>query len=341
MPNNGNATPITMNDSDPKTRVPQVDVSDPQTRVPAVDVVGLGLNAMDYITVIPHFPEPQRKTEISEVRLEPGGQVATALTTCSRLGLTTHYMGSVGSDELGRIQIASLQKDNVDISGVRVVEGATSQMAIAMIEEGVGERTIIWHRDPRLTFPPEEVSQEAIRSARILHLDGRDSHAALKAAQSAKLSDTLVVIDIDKIYDETTEQLLGLVDYLIAAEEFAHELTGQQQKPDQMVRALSERFPQAITGITLGPRGAIFMIDSEPECSPAFEVEVRDTTGAGDVFHGAFIFGVVQGWDLRKTIRFAHAVAAIKCTELGARAGIPDLAKVDSFLETATERKLQ
>jgi sulfofructose kinase len=318
MPNNGNATPITPNDSG--------------SGRPQVDVVGLGLNAMDYITLVPHFPEPQKKTPISAVRLEPGGQVATALTTCSRLGLTTRYIGSVGSDDLGRTQLESLRTEDIDVSGVRVIEGVTSQMAIALIEEGVGERTLIWHRDPRLTFPPDEVSRAVITSARILHLDGRDSHAALRAAQLAKQAQIPVVIDIDQIYDETTVQLLALVDYLIAAEEFTKELTGQDD-PDAMIQALSKRFTQAVTGITLGAGGAIFMIDGTPERSKAFEVDVLDTTGAGDVFHGAFIYGVLKNWELRKTIRFAHAAAAMKCRQYGARTGIPRLPDIEAFLK--------
>ena len=295
---------------------------------------------MDYITVVPHFPEPQKKTPISEVRLEPGGQVATALTACSRLGLTTRYIGSVGSDDLGRTQLESLRTEGVDVSGVRVVEGVTSQMAIALIEEGIGERTLIWHRDTRLTFPPDEVPRATIASARILHLDGRDSQAALRAARLAKEDRIRIVIDIDQIYDETTVELLSLVDYLIAAEDFAKELT-RQDDPESMVRALSDRFAQAVTGITLGAGGAIFMIDGKPERSRAFEVDVRDTTGAGDVFHGAFIFGVLKDWELSKTIRFAHAVAAMKCREYGARTGIPRLPDIEVFLNTATERKIE
>ena len=325
MPNDGNATSITPNDSGSGTV--------------RVDVVGLGLNAMDYITVVPHFPERQKKTPVSAVRLEPGGQVATALTTCSRLGLTTRYFGSVGSDDLGRAQLESLRFEDIDVTGVRIVEGVTSQMAIALIEEGVGERTLIWHRDPRLTFPPDEVSRAVIASSRILHLDGRDSRAALRAAQLAKEHDIRVVIDIDQIYDDTTVQLLALVDYLIAAEEFAIELTGYESL-ERVVQALSDRFPKAITGVTLGAGGAIFMIDGKPERSNAFEVDVRDTTGAGDVFHGAFIFGVLQDWGLRDTIRFAHATAAMKCTQFGARTGIPRLAEVEAFLDSASERSI-
>ena len=310
------------------------------TTIPRFDVVGLGLNAMDYITVLPRFPEPHTKVPIKEVRLEPGGQVATALATCCRLGLGGCYIGSVGSDNLGTIQLESLRREGIDTSLVRVVRGATSQLAFALVEDGIGERTILWHRDSKLAFPPSNLTREMVTAGRILHLDGRDSEAALQAAEWAREAGIRVVIDIDQIYDSTTVELLALVDYLIAAEDFALDLTGHDDD-ERALRELSARFPQGRTGITLGARGAIFLDDDgNVSRSPAFDVPVRDTTGAGDVFHGAFIFGVLRGWELDRIVRFAHAAAAMKCTQLGARAGIPRLAEVEDFLKTARERVL-
>ena len=307
------------------------------TTIPRFDVVGLGLNAMDYITVLPHFPVPQTKVPIQEVRLEPGGQVATALTTCCRLGLTGRYIGSVGSDHLGTIQMESLRREGIDTSLVRKVEGVGSQLAFSLVEGGIGERTILWHRDPKLIFPPAALKREMVIEGRMLHLDGRDTGAALQAARWAREAGIPVVIDIDQIYDSSTLELLTLVDYLIAAEQFALELTGFDEE-EKAVRELSSRFPQAVNGITLGARGAIFLDGDLLLRSPSFEVAVRDTTGAGDVFHGAFIFGVLRGWDLNRIVRFAHATAGMKCRALGARAGIPHLEEVEAFLETSQER---
>ncbi len=319
------------------TRIPPAGRSSGSHPAP-VDVVGLGLNAMDYIAVVPHFPVPGRKTGIADIRLEPGGQVATALTVCARMGLRTRYIGSVGSDELGRIQIDSLKQEGIDTAHVRIVGRTASQLAFILIEEGIGERTILWHRDERLTFPPGELSRRTIGSGRLLHLDGRDSEAALRSAQWAREDGIPIVIDIDKVYDKTTTELLALVDYLIAAEEFASEFTGFES-PEDAALALAERFPQAAAGITLGRAGAVFVLDGKTERSNAWNVEVRDTTGAGDVFHGAFIFGLLQGWDIRRTIRFAHATAAMKCRMLGARTGIPSLAEVEAFMKTGRERE--
>ncbi len=304
------------------------------TTIPnSFDVVGLGLNAMDYISILPRFPEPHSKLPIREVRLEPGGQVATALTTCRRLGLSARYIGSVGSDYLGRLQIESLEQEGLETTGVRIVAGATSQVAFILVEDGVGERTILWHRDERLIFPPEALSKDSVVSGRILHLDGRDSKAAPQAARWAKQASIPIVIDIDQIYDETTEELLSLVDYLIAAEDFALPLTDRTD-PVEAARALSDRYGAAVTGITLGASGTVFIQEDHELRSPAFDVPVVDTTGAGDVFHGAFIYGVLEGWGLEETIRFSHAVAAMNCMKIGARAGIPKLEEAREFLRS-------
>ncbi len=190
--------------------------------IPPTDVVGLGLNAMDTICVVPRFPAPNTKTHLHDVRIEPGGQVATALATCTRLGLKARYIGSVGTDDWGKMQLASLRAENLDLH-VREVEGAASQIAIILLEQGIGERTILWRRDPRLNYRVEDLRREMIAGARILHLDGCDSTAAIQAAHWAHELGMPVVIDIDEVYDDSTHELLPLVDYLIASSDFAED----------------------------------------------------------------------------------------------------------------------
>jgi sugar/nucleoside kinase (ribokinase family) len=287
-----------------------------------IDVVGLGLNAMDTICVVPGFPRFNTKTHMREVRVEPGGQVATALATCTRLGLRARYIGSVGSDDWGKRQTASLRAENLELH-VREVEGAASQVAIIVIEEGVGERTILWRRDPRLTYPVAALKREWITSARLLHLDGCDAAAALQAAKWARAAGIPVVIDIDEIYDDSTHELLRLVDYLIASSDFAED-----------PRELAERYGCRVVGITRGAGGATF-VDRDRRLiqSPGFQVPVADTTGAGDVFHGGFIYGLLKAWSLEETVRFANAVAALKCMQIGARNGIPSLDQVQQLLK--------
>lgn len=284
-------------------------------------MVGLGLNAMDTICVVPRFPRSNTKMPLQEVRVEPGGQVATALTTCTRLGLKARYVGSVGSDDWGKTQMTSLAAEGLELC-VNTVEGASSQIAIILLEEGVRERTVLWHRDPRLAYPLEKLRRESIVNARILHLDGCDTAAALQAARWAREAGIPVVIDIDELYDESTHELLRLVDYLIASSDFAED-----------PRELRDRYGCRVAGITRGAEGAVFAQGDQLVRSSAFRVPVADTTGAGDVFHGAFIYGLLQQWALDDVIRFSHAVAAMKCMQIGARRGIPTLSEVQKFLD--------
>lgn len=278
---------------------------------------------MDTICVVPRFPRPNTKTHIREIRVEPGGQVATALTTCTRLGLRARYIGSVGNDDYGRAQLASLRDESLELH-VREVDGARTQIAFIVLEEGVGERTILWRRDPALQYPVEALKREWITSARLLHLDGCDSAAALQAARWARDAGIPIVIDIDEFYDNSTHELLRLVDYLIASSDFAGD-----------PRELAERYGCKVVGITRGSEGAIFAAEGRIIQSGSFKVPVADTTGAGDVFHGGFIYGLLQKWDLPDVIRFAHAVAAMKCMHVGARRGIPTLPEVKKFLKDA------
>jgi sugar/nucleoside kinase (ribokinase family) len=303
---------------------------------PAIDVVGLGQNAIDTVCVGSRFPRPNVKNRLTNVRLEPGGMVATALTACARLGLSARYIGSVGTDDWGKAQLASLRAENLDLQFVRTVDGATSQMAVIILEDGVGERTILWHYDPKLTYPAEELRREMIVDAKILHLDGCDTAAALQAARWAREAGLPVVIDVDQSYDETTDDLLRSVDYLIAAEDFSTRTLGITD-PEEALRTLEAKYACPVTGITLGGRGAIFSDRGKIFRSGAFKVPVADTTGAGDVFRGAFIYGLLQKWALPDVIRFSHATAAMKCMQLGARRGIPTLAQVRDFLEHAEE----
>jgi len=292
-----------------------------------VDIVGLGLNAMDTICVLERFPKHNTKVKIREVRTEAGGQVASALATCARFGLTTRYIGSVGDDERGQTQLASLHAAGLHTDWVRVVNGAVTQFAVILLEDGVGERTVLWHHDPLLNYPAADLVRESITSSRMLHLDGCDNAAALKAARWAREAGVPVLIDIDELYDESTEELLRHVDYLIAAEDFVGKILGDVQ-PEDAVRMLADRYGNRVAGITLGERGAIFLEGGRVFWSEGFQVNVADTTGAGDVFHGAFAYGVLRQWPLEIIARFANAAAGLKCTRIGARRGIPELGDV-------------
>ena len=150
------------------------------------DVVGLGANAVDTVCVMPRFPQPNSKIHLSDVRIQFGGQVATALITCTRLGLKARYIGSVGADHWGEAQLASLRSEkNLEVQ-VRKVEGATSQFSVILLEEGVGERTILARRDPKMNYPPGLLRREMIVAGRVLLLDNYDSEGGIQAATWAR-----------------------------------------------------------------------------------------------------------------------------------------------------------
>jgi sugar/nucleoside kinase (ribokinase family) len=294
------------------------------------DVVGFGLNAMDYLITVPHYPAFTAKVPLTEYVIRPGGQVATALAALARLGCRTRYIGSVGSDEAGRLQLASLDEAGVERRHVKIVEGATSQIAFIIIDERSGERTIIWGRDPQIVVHPEDLDRDAVTSGQVLHLDGHDVAASIQAARWAKEESIPVVIDIDNAYPGV-EELLPLVDYLVTSSEFPQRVTDIADHHEAL-KALKERYGNHFVAMTLGAEGALAYHEGEYIHSPAFHVECRDTTGAGDAFHGGFIYGLLKGMGLKDTLRFANAVAALNCQALGARGGLPRLADVEQLV---------
>ena len=297
------------------------------------DGVALGLNAVDHLIVVPHYPEFNSKILYQSHRLAAGGQSATAMVTLARLGLRASYIGKVGSDEYGRFQISSLASEGVETAGVKVVEGAESQNAFIIIDQATGERTIMWRRDQRLTISEEEVDERAVTAGRVLHIDGHDVAASIAAARFARKQRIPVVLDIDNVY-AGVERLLPLVDFLISSSSFPERVTGERDLAAALKR-LSEITGSLLVAATLGSEGVLAFIHGQYVHSPAFKVECRDTTGAGDAFHGGFIYGLLKGFSVEETLRFANAVAALKCRALGARTSLPRLDEVTALLASS------
>jgi sulfofructose kinase len=285
-----------------------------------VEVVGLGLNATDTVLVVREFPALGGKERIASLTRQAGGQVATALVTCQRLGLKSRYIGKVGDDEGGRIQLASLRREGLDTRWVRVAHGTPNQLGQIIVDERTGERTVFWDRDPRLAVKPSEVRKEAICSARLLHIDGCDVEAALQAARWARQAGMLVTADLDTVYKKV-EGLFPLIDYLIASANFLPAVTGHDD-PFRVLEYMAAEYGIRAPGMTLGRDGALVYWQGRFHYSPGFVVETVDTTGAGDVFHGAFIYGLLANWPMDRVLDFANAMAGLNCTALGARGRI-------------------
>jgi len=295
-----------------------------------VHAVGLGLNATDTVLVVRDFPALGGKERVLSSSTHAGGQVATALVTCQRLGLRTRYIGKFGDDEGGKIQLASLKHEGVDVQYARMVPDTPNQFGHILVDQATGERTVFWDRDARLTVNPEELTERAITGARVLHLDGCDVEACLRAAKWAKRARIPVVADLDTVY-KRVESLFPYIDYLIASTKFLPTLTGQAD-PFRVLEYTATEYKMKAPGMTLGRDGALIYQGGQFHYSPGFVVETVDTTGAGDVFHGAFIFGLLAGWDVRRMLDFANAMAALNCTALGARGGIKTQAEAESLM---------
>jgi sulfofructose kinase len=285
-----------------------------------VDVVGLGLNATDTVILVRDFPALGGKERVTALSRQAGGQIATALVTCQRLGLKTRYIGKVGDDDAGQFQFESLRNEGVGMSHVRVAPETPNQFGHIIVDQATGERTVFWDRDSRLAVTPNELSREAIETSRSLHLDGCDVEACVCAAQWAREAGIPVVADLDTVYKQV-EKLFPYIDYLLASANFLPSATGQDD-PFLVLEYMAREYQIRVPGMTLGRDGALVYSEGRFIYSPGFVVETVDTTGAGDVFHGAFVFGLLRGWPLTRVLDFSNAMAALNCMALGARGGI-------------------
>ncbi len=299
-------------------------------RAAKVDVVGVGLNATDIAIEVPHFPAFNSKTEFVSSSWQAGGQVATAIVVCQRLGLRTKYVGSVGSDPAGLFQLESLRREGVDLGDVRQVANCPNQAAYILIDQNTGERTILWRRDGCLRLREQDLRPEMIRQARLLHVDGHDTAASTKAARWAREAGIPVTVDLDNIYPGL-EALLDSVDYLISSESFPAQYTGEAD----LFRALERirrRHPVRVAAATLGRDGVLALENDRFLYEPGFVISCRDTTGAGDVFHGAFIYALLEGWALPRVLQFSNALAGLNCRALGARGGIASRQEAEELM---------
>src|SRR5215510_7081791 len=300
------------------------------------DAVGFGLNAVDHLIVVPHYPAFDTKSRLLEHKLSAGGQTATAMVSLQRLGFKTAYAGRFGSDMEGQFGLATLKEEGVNVELAEVVEGASTQLAFITIDIRSGERTIVWDRDDRLAYKANEAPAEFGGRGRILHLDAHDPPACVRVAQAARNGGTIVSADIDNVYEGLPE-LLPLIDILIGSKEFPRRVTGIADERTALVE-LKNRYGCAVVGMTIGAAGAVVYCGGTFIESPGFKAPggCCDTTGAGDAFHGGLLYGLLTGADIETSLKLGNAVAAIKCGALGARTALPNKSEFDKFLSTGS-----
>jgi sulfofructose kinase len=297
------------------------------------DAVGFGLNAVDHLIVVPEYPAFDTKMRLLEHTQSAGGQTATAMVALRRLGLKTAYAGRFGSDQEGMFGLKTLKDDDVNVDYAEVVEGARNQIAFITVDARSGERTIVWDRDDRLAYRADEAPVEFGPMGRVLHLDAHDPLACVRLARAAREAGTIVSADIDNVYEGLPE-LLPLIDIMIGSKEFPQRVTGLTNEREALVE-LKNRYGCKLAGMTIGAEGAVVYHGGNFIESPGFDAPggCRDTTGAGDAFHAGFLYGFLTGEELETSMKFGNAVAAIKCSALGARTALPTKSELDEFLQ--------
>ena len=295
----------------------------------------MGLCALDYTCVVDRYPGPDMKIEAKQFSRQGGGPVPNALSALSHFGAKTSFIGKVGNDPEGKIVRSELERFGVDTSGLVMDSYSRTPRAFIWVDSHTGARTVVLDRTEIAELSAAELNEKLLQSCRYLHLDGRESPVSIYAARLAREAGAEVVLDAGSMR-ENIKELLPLVDHMVVSKSFAEQFTGEGEPGAACLKLLEIGF--LTVTVTLGNKGCVCAMKGDFFQQDAFEVEVVDTTGSGDVFHGAYIYGLSKGWPMDQVIEFASAAAAIKCTRIGGRQGIPTVDEVVQFIEVRKGR---
>ncbi|QDU08981.1 carbohydrate kinase family protein [Gimesia aquarii] len=294
------------------------------------DVVGVGTVVVDHLVLLSQHPEQDAKTNIISDAYQIGGPVPTAQVLLSRFGKACAFIGSWGDDQYGPLIEQDLATENLNLEASRMLAGTRSGYAQVWIDEQAGTRTIACYR-PQSCLQPDELDLKLIQRAKAIHLDGWPEKTCFAAAKIARQAGVKVCLDAGSL-KPGMEQLIPYLNVMNCPRRF---LTEYLQTDDIHTggRALLEQGPELVT-ITDGTQGAWLFTNEVCLHSAALPVLSLDTTGAGDVFSGALIYGILEAWPLDRTLKFACITAALKCERLGNRDALPKLAEIEAVLQT-------
>jgi sulfofructose kinase len=298
------------------------------------DILGLGITAVDDLLYVAEYPPPDTKEHVRTCQRQCGGLTATALVAAARLGSRCAYAGVLGEDEFSRFVLRRFEAEGVDIAHVRRRPGVRPAHSVIIVDEGRKTRTIFYNTDGARGADPDWPGEELIRTAKVVFVDHFGVEGMIRAAAIARSAGIAVVADLENDADPRFPELLARVDHLIVPRSFASRLTGEDD-PAASAAAL-QASPRRTVVVTCGAQGCWYLGPDpagRPRHQPAFQVETVDTTGCGDVFHGAYASALARGLELPERIRFAAAAAALKATRCGGQAGIPNRATVEDFLQ--------
>jgi sulfofructose kinase len=282
-------------------------------------VFGIGQCSLDYIGQIPVYPPPDVKCEFSNLVVQCGGPVATALVALKRWGMDCHMAGVVGNEGFGMQITTSLTDEGIDTSGLRIRNNHFSQFAFIASEPSTARRTIFWQRPTGAALEPDELDINLLLKSSALHIDGLFPEASLYACRKAKEAGIPVIVDAGTLRDGMLE-LAKFSDCFVTSETFSNAFAETPEETCRKLAALGIRF----TGVTLGAKGYIALVDGRFIRKEAYPAEAVDTTGCGDVFHAGLTYGIIQGWTAEKALDLGAWAASLVSAQIGGRRGIPD-----------------
>jgi ribokinase len=288
----------------------------------AADALGVGLATLDFVGVVERYPGLDAKVDLSAFSLQGGGPVATALCALARLGARTALCGRVADDPPGEAIRRGLGDAGVDVTALGVQPGRVSPCSFVAVDRASGRRTVFHSRGSVDPPGPADLDLSALDGARVLLVDGHWPRAQIAACERARERGVPVVLGAGS-RREGMGELVALCDVLIAAERFAAELAPRGEIEDSL-QELALLGPRTVV-VTLGAQGSVGLDGERLIRTPALAVDVTDTTGAGDAYHGAFAYGLLSGGPVERCMRLASVVAGLKCRALGGRAGLPTL----------------
>ena len=299
------------------------------------DILGLGCVAVDDLIYVEAFPSADAKTAVLRTDHQCGGLTATALVAGARLGSKCAYAGVLGTDELSVFATGRMGQEGIDLKHSRQRDGAGPVHSFIVVDESHHTRNIFFDSSNAVGADERWPDAKVIESARVLFVDDFGLEGMIRATRVARAAQIPVVADFESDTDPKFPELLGLVDHLILSQSFAQKLTGTSE-PAEAAKLLWTKERKVVV-VTCGAEGCWYLAGGEQvKHQPAFKVKALDTTGCGDVFHGAYASTLARGVDLPERIRFASAAAALKTTRPGGQAGIPTRSAVESFLKGQT-----
>lgn len=288
----------------------------------------IGITVQDRIYYVDHIPTTSGKFVANAYKEIGGGPAATAAVAIAKLGGEVDFIGRIGDDNIGKVLLKELESYKVNTKLLKVYENAKSSQSTILVDRQ-GERLILNYPSPDLLTETVWLDNIDFTQYDAILCDVRWHQGTQYCLNKARQLNIVSILDADLTSQDITP-LAQLSDYTVFSEPGLKRMTGQPDL-DKALKQASE-ICRGNVYVTQGNQGCSWIEKNKKYHCESFKVQVIDTTGAGDVFHGAFTFAVANGYSGHKVVEFASAVAALKCTAAGGRDGIPNLVQVNEFL---------